>query len=177
MPEGEREEIRQVYAAKGFCGDDLERIVEVITSDRQVWLDTMMREELGYGSDVTNPLRAATSTLVAFIAIGFLPLGAFVYDLVMPGDVAAPFAWSAVLTGLAFLIVGALKARFVDQAGVAVGAGDPRGRRRRRGARLRPGRGAARRGVIKGGADARSGRRSSRRRSWALIAPRSWRCS
>ena len=115
VPEGEREEIRQVYAAKGFRGDDLERIVEVITSDRQVWLDTMMREELGYGSDVTNPLRAATSTLVAFIAIGFLPLGAFVYDLVMPGDVAAPFVWSAVLTGLAFLIVGALKARFVDQ--------------------------------------------------------------
>ena len=64
---------------------------------------------------MTNPLRAATSTLVAFIAIGFLPLGAFVYDLVMPGAVAAPFVWSAVLTGLAFLIVGALKARFVDQ--------------------------------------------------------------
>ena len=130
MPEGEREEIRQVYAAKGFCGDDLERIVEVITSDRQVWLDTMMREELGYGSDVTNPLRAATSTLVAFIAIGFLPLGAFVYDLVMPGDVAAPFAWSAVLTGLAFLIVGALKAR-VRRPG------------RRGGRRWRPSRSAA----------------------------------
>jgi vacuolar iron transporter family protein len=115
VPEGEREEIRQLFAAKGFRGDDLERIVEVITSDRKVWLETMMREELGYGSDVTNPLRAAASTLVAFVVVGFLPLGAFVYDSVMPGDVAAPFVWSAVLTGLAFLIVGALKARFVDQ--------------------------------------------------------------
>lgn len=63
VPEGEREEIRQIYAAKGFHGDDLERAVAIITSDRDVWLETMMREELGYGSDVTNPLRAAASTL------------------------------------------------------------------------------------------------------------------
>jgi VIT1/CCC1 family predicted Fe2+/Mn2+ transporter len=115
VPEGEREEIRQVYAAKGFEGDDLDRVVEIITSDRDVWLDTMMREELGYGSDATNPLRAAASTLVAFIVIGFLPLGAFVYDIAFPGDVASPFAWSVVLTGVAFLAVGALKARVVDQ--------------------------------------------------------------
>ena len=115
IPEGEREEVRQLFAAKGFHGDELERVVEVITSDRKVWLDTMMREELGYGSDATNPLRAAASTLVAFVVVGFLPLGAFVYDLVMPGDVAAPFVWSAVLTAVAFLVVGALKARFVDQ--------------------------------------------------------------
>jgi vacuolar iron transporter family protein len=116
MPEGEREEIRQIYAAKGFHGDDLERAVAIITSDKDVWLETMMREELGYGSDATNPLRAAATTLVAFIAVGFLPLGAFVYDLALPGDVAAPFAWSAVLTGLAFLAVGALKARVVDRS-------------------------------------------------------------
>jgi VIT1/CCC1 family predicted Fe2+/Mn2+ transporter len=115
VPEGEREEVRQLYAAKGFRGDDLERAVAIITSDREIWLDTMMREELGYGTDATNPLRAAASTLVAFIVVGFLPLGAFVYDLALPGDVASPFTWSAILTGLAFLAVGALKARVVDQ--------------------------------------------------------------
>lgn len=114
-PDGEREEIRQLYAAKGFHGDDLERAVAIITSNRDVWLETMMRDELGYGSNTTNPLRAAASTLVAFIAIGFLPLGAFVYDYVFAADVPSPFTWSAVLTGLAFLGVGALKARVVDQ--------------------------------------------------------------
>jgi VIT1/CCC1 family predicted Fe2+/Mn2+ transporter len=75
----------------------------------------MRREVLGHGSDVPHPLRAAASTFVAFIVVGFLPLGAFVYDFALPGDVASPFTWSVVLTGLAFLAVGALKARVVDQ--------------------------------------------------------------
>jgi VIT1/CCC1 family predicted Fe2+/Mn2+ transporter len=41
VPDGEREEIRQIFAAKGFSGDDLERIVTVITSDQSLWAKTM----------------------------------------------------------------------------------------------------------------------------------------
>ena len=33
VPDGEREEIRQIFAAKGFAGEDLERIVTVISSE------------------------------------------------------------------------------------------------------------------------------------------------
>jgi vacuolar iron transporter family protein len=113
-PEGEREEVRQLFAAKGFEGADLEHVVEVITSNPRVWLDTMMSEELGYGTDASNPLRAAATTLVAFVAVGFLPLSVFVADLAI--DVPSPFLWSAILTAVAFMIVGALKARFVERS-------------------------------------------------------------
>ena len=116
VPEGEREEIRQIYAAKGFTGEDLERVVEVITSDRERWAQTMMSEELGFGSSEPNEYRAALSTLAAFISIGFLPLLIYVYDLIGAGEVSQPFLWSAVLTALAFVVVGGMKARFTDQA-------------------------------------------------------------
>lgn len=115
VPEGEREEVRQLFAAKGFERPELERIVDVITADRELWVETMMSEELGYGTDAADPLRAAAATLVAFVVVGFLPLAPFVLDALVPGDVPAPFLWSAVLTGVAFFVVGGLKARFVEQ--------------------------------------------------------------
>ena len=115
VPEGEREEIRQIFAVKGFKGEDLERVVDVISSDRELWAETMMTEELGYGPTQPNELRAAATTLVAFLAIGFLPLAAFVYDLIVPGEFDQAFVWSAVMTAIAFLVVGSMKARFVEQ--------------------------------------------------------------
>ncbi len=115
IPEGEREEVRQLFASKGFAGADLDRVVEVITEDRDRWIDTMMTEELGYGIESGNPLRAAASTFAAFVAVGFLPLIVYVVDLATPGSVADPFAWSAALTAVAFLVVGGLKARVVEQ--------------------------------------------------------------
>jgi len=116
VPDGEREEIRQIFAAKGFEGDDLERVVDVITADPELWTDTMMSEELGFGSTMPNEYRAASATLAAFLMVGFLPLTVFVYDLAAPRDVEQPFVWSAVMTGVAFFVVGALKSRFVDQS-------------------------------------------------------------
>src|SRR5438105_3177173 len=46
MPEAERQEIRDIYANKGFTGDLLDRVVDTIVSNRQTWLATMMDEEL-----------------------------------------------------------------------------------------------------------------------------------
>jgi VIT1/CCC1 family predicted Fe2+/Mn2+ transporter len=116
VPEGEREEIRQLYAAKGFEGQDLERIVDVISSDREIWVQTMMSEEHGFATTRHSEYRAAASTLLAFLLVGFLPLLVFVYDLVFDADVEDPFVWSAAMTAVAFLVVGAMKSRFVDQA-------------------------------------------------------------
>jgi VIT1/CCC1 family predicted Fe2+/Mn2+ transporter len=45
-PEIERQEIREIYAAKGFEGQLLEDVVSTITSNRETWVNTMMDEEL-----------------------------------------------------------------------------------------------------------------------------------
>lgn len=116
-PEGEREEVRQIFAAKGFEGDDLERAVEVITSRRDRWVDTMLREELGFSLESTNAFRASLATFVAFVLVGSLPLLTFIYQFLAPEDARLehPFLWSSVLTGVAFFFVGAAKSRVVGQ--------------------------------------------------------------
>jgi predicted membrane protein (TIGR00267 family) len=42
----ERQEIVDIYSAKGFNGKLLDDIVNHITADHELWIDTMMREEL-----------------------------------------------------------------------------------------------------------------------------------
>jgi vacuolar iron transporter family protein len=46
MPDAERQEVRDIYAAKGFTGTLLEEVVDTITANRDTWLATMMDEEL-----------------------------------------------------------------------------------------------------------------------------------
>jgi VIT1/CCC1 family predicted Fe2+/Mn2+ transporter len=115
IPEGEREEIRQIFAAKGFTGDDLDRAVAVITADEDRWVETMLADELGYAPQAADPLRAALATFAAFVLVGFLPVAVFVFDAALAVDVASPYAWSTGLTAVAFLLIGAVKARLVQQ--------------------------------------------------------------
>src|SRR6185437_5279470 len=54
-PDRERDEVRAIYRAKGFSGALLDDIVKHITADSGRWSNVMMREELGFGSEVQEP--------------------------------------------------------------------------------------------------------------------------
>ena len=105
-PEGEREEVRQIYAAKGFTGAELERVVELVTSDRERWVETMLREEYGLPREVRSAWLAAAATYAAFVLCGTAPLVPFVLG------VRDAFYVSTLLTGAVFFLTGALKSRW-----------------------------------------------------------------
>src|SRR6059036_4325563 len=46
-PDMERQEIEDIYKDKGFQGEDLKKVVDKVTSNKEVWLKTMLTEELG----------------------------------------------------------------------------------------------------------------------------------
>jgi len=119
IPEGERAEVREIFASKGFEGELLDRIVKVITSDQRRWVDTMLTEEWGLQLDTPSPSRAGLTTFLAFITAGLVPL--------LPLFVAARFAdrqmflASAVLTGLTFFLVGVIRGQITARGRILAG--------------------------------------------------------
>ncbi|MGE0434987.1 MAG: VIT1/CCC1 transporter family protein [Planctomycetota bacterium] len=117
VPDGEREEVRQIFAAKGFSGEDLERAVDTITSDQERWVNVMLTDELGVALESPSALRAAWTTFAAFVLCGLVPLVVYLWQLAAPASmrIGEPFVASAVLTGATFFGVGAMRSRFIDR--------------------------------------------------------------
>jgi vacuolar iron transporter family protein len=114
VPEGEREEIRQIFAAKGFEGELLESAVQVITQDRKRWIDTMLTDEFGVQTEKVSAARAALATFVAFVAAGLVPL--LPYFVPMQMNRTQVFATSAAATAITFFLVGVAKGRVVQRS-------------------------------------------------------------
>ena len=105
-PEGEREEVRQIFARKGFEGNDLERIVELVTADRERWVQTMLTDEYGLPHEVRSPWMAAICTFTAFLVCGLVPVLPFVLGI----EHSLPV--SAILTGIVFVAIGSIKSKW-----------------------------------------------------------------
>jgi vacuolar iron transporter family protein len=103
FPEGEREEVRQIFRAKGFEGEDLSRVVELITADRKRWVRTMLTEEYGLPKETRSATRAALSTFSAFLICGLVPLVPFILGL------TNAFTLAIILTGGVFFTIGSAK--------------------------------------------------------------------
>lgn len=107
VPDIERQEIRQLYQRKGFHGDLLDRVVETLTSDPEVWVAEMMAQEHRLlPSDRGTAARSGLVVGLAAIGGSLIPLIPF---LILP--IGASMAAAVVLTGLALFAVGIKKAR------------------------------------------------------------------
>ncbi|MGJ8528376.1 VIT1/CCC1 transporter family protein [Maritalea sp.] len=102
-PEGEREEIRQIFASKGFADAELEEIVHLVTSNQDMWLEVMLAEEYGIAAVQRSPAKAAIATFLAFLVCGAVPLIPYLLGL------SASAVLAAAMTGVVFLAIGAAK--------------------------------------------------------------------
>lgn len=114
FPEGEREEVRQIFAAKGFEGEVLDRIVETITHNRKQWIDTMVTDEYGLQLSGPSPWRAAGATFIAFLAAGLVPLLPFFLPFKLPGGTI--FLLSTIATMVTFFLIGVAKGRVLERS-------------------------------------------------------------
>lgn len=105
-PEGERDEIRHIYSEKGFEGEELEKAVELITSDKERWVKTMLTEEYGLPAEIRSPWYAAFATFVSFVVSGLVPLLPYLFGT------RYLFLASSVMTGVTFFLIGSFKSRW-----------------------------------------------------------------
>jgi VIT1/CCC1 family predicted Fe2+/Mn2+ transporter len=122
LEEQEKDEIRDIYRKKGFKDELLEKVVRTITSRRKVWIDTMMKEELGLIEGEKRPLDSSISTFVGFNLIGLIPLIPFIlFILIGITSNLDAFAYSTILVASAFFIVGMIKGKIVKKSKIMSG--------------------------------------------------------
>ncbi|MBE7641083.1 MULTISPECIES: VIT1/CCC1 transporter family protein [Salegentibacter] len=116
LREKEVQEIRDIYKEKGFKGELLEQVVEVITSNKDIWVDTMMKEELEMVRGEKTPYKTAGVTFASFLAVGSVPLLSYLFMNTNSSSLDSQlFLYSCILTAIALSIVGALKSLVTEK--------------------------------------------------------------
>ena len=106
-PDEEREELRQIYRDKGFSGTQLKGIVDHLTSDKDRWLNSMIRDELLLNpGEFRSPWKVGLAVGVSFVGGAFVPVAPFLLGLWY-----APAA-AVVLSITALFLTGAARSRY-----------------------------------------------------------------
>ncbi len=107
IPKIEKKGVYEIYYKKGFRGKLLNDIVKKIISNKKIWLQTMMIEELGISkNDYENPKKSAWIVGLSAIIGSIIPLFPFFFLPVNYSIITA-----IVLATLSLFITGSIKAK------------------------------------------------------------------
>jgi predicted membrane protein (TIGR00267 family) len=126
-PDEEREEIREIYAAKGFKGQLLEDVVSTITTNRETWVSTMMNEELHLQPiEQQSLVRSAVIVTVATLIGHLIPIVPFMAIARTPAIIVAIALSAVTLFGVgvysAKTLVGDWRKSGVQMVAIGLGA-------------------------------------------------------
>lgn len=107
VPKGEKEEIRELYKKYGFRGNTLEEIIEKITSDKKIWLEVMMEQELKLAPvERYEALPAAFIVGISSFIGSLIPLFPFIFL-----DIQNAVILSVTLSAVTLFAAGVYKAK------------------------------------------------------------------
>ncbi len=116
-PEEETEELALIYRAKGIPKAEAERLSRQLTSDPDIALDSLVREELGLDPrELGSPIGAAVTSFVAFGFGAILPVIPFFF-----GGGLSNVMVSLLLACVALFGVGALISIFTGRSVIFTG--------------------------------------------------------
>jgi vacuolar iron transporter family protein len=120
VPEDERKEIRDIFDQMGFLKDEVEMLVRRITSNKDLWVRFMMREELGILEETVNPFVIGILMSVAFVLGSIPPLLPYLWM----AEPLSALKTAVIVSLLALFIVGVAKTALTKrpwlQSGVEV---------------------------------------------------------
>ncbi len=109
LPEIEAEEVAQVFREYGLTEDQLAIVVKAICSDRNRWVDFMMKFELGMFEPDSRRARNSAFTIAAsYVAGGLVPLAPYFFLR----SIHAALIGSVIVTLIALFVFGYIKGRF-----------------------------------------------------------------
>ena len=110
-PQGEANELRDMYERRGIDRTVAQDMVDQVMQDPELALETHAREELGINpQQLGSPWQAALSSFVTFAVGAFIPLLPWLYTRGTPAIVS-----SVVLGAVASLMVGIILAAFTER--------------------------------------------------------------
>ena len=112
LPDKEKEEVREIFAAMGMSESTQQLVVEEMAKDKAKWVDFMMRYELGLEKpDAKRATKSAMNIGVSYIVGGLVPLTPYFFSAT-PSE---GLKYSAMITVLCLLTFGFFKARVTGQ--------------------------------------------------------------
>jgi VIT1/CCC1 family predicted Fe2+/Mn2+ transporter len=110
FPEEEKAEVRVIFKKMGFDGDTLDACVDTITSNEEIWLNFLIKIELGL-EEPNNPIIGALLTFFSFILGAFIPLFPYFLNLNLISLIL-----SSVFSFGSLFIVGILKTKITGES-------------------------------------------------------------
>ncbi|MEI7811464.1 MAG: VIT1/CCC1 transporter family protein [Ignavibacteria bacterium] len=109
IPEAEEEEVAKIFREYGLSEQHIAPIVQAVCSDRNKWVDFMMKYELGLDEpDPARAFRSAATIAVSYIAGGMIPLSPYIFV----NNIFTALIVSVIVTLIALFVFGYIKGKF-----------------------------------------------------------------